>query len=178
MDVRRRLRTIDASAVALIGALLLGACASSSPATTTVATSSATTPTTRPSSASLTPSSATTPTPRPSRASLTPSSAITNPAPRELQGTWTATVKGGHVTLTIRPGAYVIQGSGEGGGGKLAVTGDQVELSNSTICQATGTYRWDVADEELTLTAVGKDPCSGRAHLFDGIRYQLALPPP
>ncbi len=72
----------------------------------------------------------------------------------------------------------MIQRFGEAGGGKLAASGDRVELSNSSICPASGTYRWDVADEELPLTAVGKDPCSGRADVLDGIRYQLALPPP
>ena len=119
----------------------------------------------------------TAPTARPSSASLTPSSAITHPAPRELQGTWTATLDGARVALTIHPGAYVIQRFGEGGGGKLAVTGHQLELSDSSVCQPPGTYRWDVADEELTLTVVGKDPCRRRAEMLDGIHYQLTIPP-
>jgi hypothetical protein len=71
----------------------------------------------------------------------------------------------------------VIQRFGEGGGGKLAVTGHQLELSDSSVCQPPGTYRWDVADEELTLTVVGKDPCRRRAEMLDGIHYQLTIPP-
>ncbi len=72
----------------------------------------------------------------------------------------------------------MIQRFGEGGGGKLAVTRDRVELSNSSICEASGTYHWAVADKELTLTVIGKDPCHRRGTLLDGIRYQLAIPPP
>ena len=59
-------------------------------------------------------------------------------------------------------------------GGAIAVHGDQIEFSQSSLCFGTGTYRWSLKGGSLLFTEVGSDPCGGRSEVVDGQTYKRA----
>lgn len=78
------------------------------------------------------------------------------------------------VTLDLTEGSYRVHRGPEVVGGRIAVRGDEIDFSHSTVCEATGTYRWTLEAGALTFTSIQRDPCSGRAKVLDGKTYTKA----
>jgi hypothetical protein len=95
-------------------------------------------------------------------------------APRELQGVWVTILNDGtrqQVTLTLSENAYQIRRGGDRAVGAIAVHGDQIEFSQSSLCVGAGTYRWSLKGNSLLFTPVNSDPCPGRSEVLEGQAY-------
>ncbi len=110
-----------------------------------------------------------TPTPRIVTASPVASDRADAPPP-ELRGIWLTRIGSDRTLLTLIPGFYKVSRGGAGGGGKISVSGDQIEFFGSNLCEGSGTYSWIVDGDELTLAPVTEDPC-GRASALANITY-------
>lgn len=78
------------------------------------------------------------------------------------------------VTLDLTEGSYRVHRGPEVVGGRIAVRGEEIDFSHSTVCEATGTYRWTLEARALTFTSTQRDPCSGRAKVLDGQTFTKA----
>lgn len=85
--------------------------------------------------------------------------------PAEIAGTWRRSVGGQTVDLSLQVG-YTIQRGGGRGSGRVTIDGDEIEFHSSDLCEGSGIYTWVVADDTLTFTMVGTDPCSGRSEVL------------
>jgi hypothetical protein len=97
-------------------------------------------------------------------------------APVELSGVWRTNLGTGdqvldNVSLNLSGNQYAIQRGPNSGTGSISVDGDTIAFFASSICDGTGTYRWAVEGETLTLTAIESDPCGNRSLVLDGITY-------
>jgi len=76
------------------------------------------------------------------------------------------------VTLDLTEGSYRVHRGPEVVGGRIAVRGDEIDFSHSTVCEAAGTYRWTLDAGALTFTSIQRDPCGrGRTKVLDGQTY-------
>ena len=103
----------------------------------------------------------------------TTTTAAADAAPPELAGTWEGEVEPGDpVTLSLNGNSYTISRGSAAGSGRIAVEGDIIVFSGSSLCDGVGTYRWTIDAETLILemTEAG-DPCSGRRPALDGVVY-------
>ena len=110
----------------------------------------------------------------PSPTVTSPSPTIVDPAPRELQAVWVTFLNDGtgqQVTLTLSEKGYHVTRGANQVGGVIAVHGDQIEFSQSSVCDGTGIYRWSLKGNSLLFTKVTEDPCPGRAEVLDGQTY-------
>lgn len=84
--------------------------------------------------------------------------------PRALFGTWRTTLAGDPVWLGITESTYRIVRGTNTANGSVSVTGDRIEFFNSSLCQGTGIYRWEIGDDGvLRFFPVETEPCPGRA---------------
>src|SRR4029079_10759980 len=111
-----------------------------------------------------------------SQAPSQPASTLPTPpadaAPAELQGAWsTQMAADDEVTLTITETGYSIKRGSFTGFGHIAVNGDEITFSGNEQCDGAGTYRWEIADGQLTFTPAGEpDPCP-RLSVLQGQTY-------
>lgn len=101
-----------------------------------------------------------------------PPSTLVGSAPAELQGVW-VTVLGGtgdRVTLTLNANRYEISRPPNAASGAIAVQGDQIQFSQSTVCNGIGTYTWSVRGSTLSFT-VASEGCPGRGEVLIGQTY-------
>jgi hypothetical protein len=103
-----------------------------------------------------------------------PSPTPPDPAPTELIGSWQLTLGTEQVTLDLAEHSYRVHRAPDVVGGRIAVRGDEIDFSHSTLCEGTGTYRWTLAAGALTFTSLQKDACRGRAEYLDGQTYTKA----
>jgi hypothetical protein len=95
------------------------------------------------------------------------------PAPHELQGAWvTVLYDGEQVTLTLSESYYGITRGPNHASGAIAVHGDRIEFSQSSLCIGTGGYRWSLTQDSLLFTNVLSDQCGGRREVLDGQTYK------
>ena len=104
---------------------------------------------------------ATAPTPTP-----TPTPSLTG-----LQGAWVTVFGGQQATLTLTGTGYEIRYGFEHSIGAIAISGDQIEFSQSSSCIGTGTYRWSLEGDSLVFRAVGRDTCPGRSTALNNRTY-------
>jgi hypothetical protein len=112
-----------------------------------------------------------------------PSAETPSPLPREsstpaqLYGTWRTTLGGTPVTLTLRPDdTYRIHRGVSAGTGDIRIDGDRIDFFNSTLCQGTGEYRWQIEGDSLRFSSL-TEPCPGRAEALLNVRYSDYSPP-
>ena len=97
-------------------------------------------------------------------------------APVELSGVWRTNLGTGdqvldNVSLTLSGNQYALQRGPNSATGSISVAGDTIAFFASSLCDGTGTYRWVVEGETLTLTVIDPDPCGNRSLVLDGITY-------
>ena len=80
------------------------------------------------------------------------------------------------VSLTLAEHRYRIKRGGDDVSGRLAVRGDEIDFSKSTVCDLTGTYRWSLKGEALKFSPIGVDPCAGRRKVLEDKTYTRAVP--
>ena len=100
---------------------------------------------------------------------------VQDPAPPQLQGTWVTVLKDGtnqQVTLMLGENSYKITRGTDHANGAIAVHGDRIEFSDSTLCIGTGTYRWTLGADFLLFAVAGSEPCGGRLEVLDGQMYK------
>jgi len=98
-------------------------------------------------------------------------------APPQLYGTWRTTLGGTPVTLTLRPDdTYRIHRGVSAGTGDIRIDGDRIDFFNSTLCQGTGEYRWQIEGDSLRFSSL-TEPCPGRAEALLNVRYGDYSPP-
>ena len=120
---------------------------------------------TAPASAGATAAATETATPQP------PAPTPLNPAPAEMLGKWTAEFAQDDIAeITITPTGIKIVGFG-GSDVRLEVTGDELALSHSQLCDGVGRYRWSIEGDKLRFDSIQPDPCDFRGKRFDGITY-------
>lgn len=112
-------------------------------------------------------------TPKASKSPRAPSPTPPDPAPAELIGSWQMMLGTEKVTLDLAEHTYRVHRGPELVGGRIAVRGDEIDFSHSTVCEATGTYRWTLEAGALKFTSIQRDPC-GRAKVLDGQTYTKA----
>jgi hypothetical protein len=105
-----------------------------------------------------------------------PTPTLPDPAPAELIGAWKMTLGTEPVTLTLGEHFYRIRRAGDDVSGRVAVRGDQIEFSKSTVCDGIGTYQWSLKADALHFKPIGVDPCAGRAKVLDDKTYSRAAP--
>jgi hypothetical protein len=94
------------------------------------------------------------------------------PLPAEIIGKWESELSTEDlpIDLEIKQGSYSLFHLSMARG-RLAVDGDRLVFSNSTLCTGTGRYRWSVEGNELTFESTEPDECPGRAAGLDGIVF-------
>ncbi len=95
------------------------------------------------------------------------------PFPTALRGSFITTLSGSgeRVTLTITEGNYQIDRGSNRASGRIAVSGDRIEFSQSTACSGLGAYKWSVSGTSLLFTSLGADQCPGRSEVLAGYTY-------
>ena len=101
-----------------------------------------------------------------------PPSTLVGSAPAELQGVWVTVLgaTGERVTLTLSANRYQISRPPDAASGAIAVPGGQIQFSQSTACNGTGTYTWSVRGSTLSFT-VASEACPGRGEVLIGQTY-------
>lgn len=96
-----------------------------------------------------------------------------DPAPLELQAAWVTALggTGEQVRLTLSGTGYVIVRGPNRASGAIAVRGDRIEFSQSTLCSGTGAYRWSLQGDSLLFTTLESEPCPGRGEVLNGQTY-------
>ena len=110
----------------------------------------------------------------PSPVSPSPTSpSPTSPAPVALQGAWVTTLTGSgeRVTLTLSATGYQISRGANQAVGAIAVSGDRIDFSRSSVCNGAGAYRWAITGSSLLFTTLVPDACPGRSEVLDGYTY-------
>jgi len=74
------------------------------------------------------------------------------------------------VSLLLNSGAYTIARGQNQASGVIAVLGNRIEFSQSSVCSGTGVYTWTLTGNSLQFTMLG-DPCPGRAEVLAGLTY-------
>jgi hypothetical protein len=93
--------------------------------------------------------------------SPTPAASI---GPRALFGTWRTTLAGDTLTLNLTESTYRIVRGQNSATGSVAVTGEEIEFFDSSLCRGSGFYRWSISDAgALSFFPVESEPCPGRA---------------
>jgi hypothetical protein len=62
------------------------------------------------------------------------------------------------------------------GTGDIRIDGDRIDFLNSTLCQRTGEYRWQIEGDSLRFSS-STEPCPGRAEALLNVRYSDYSPP-
>ena len=75
------------------------------------------------------------------------------------------------VTLDLAEHSYRVHRGPDVVGGRIAVRGDEIDFSHSTVCEGTGTYRWTLAASSLMFTPIQRDACPRRAEVLDDQTY-------
>ena len=96
-----------------------------------------------------------------------------SPAPSALQGVRVTTLDGSgeRVTLTLRATSYQITRGINQADGVIAVSGDRIDFSGSSVCSGAGAYRWAISGTSLLLTTLVADACPGRSAVLAGYTY-------
>ena len=110
-------------------------------------------------------------TPQASNSPKAPSPTPPDPAPPELIGSWQMMLGTEQVTLDLAEHSYRVHRGPDVVGGRIAVRGDEIEFSHSTLCEGTGTYRWTLAASSLMFTPIQRDACPRRAEVLDDQTY-------
>jgi hypothetical protein len=163
-------RSGTGSRLVLVAVLLVLAGCAGNASTSPLATASA------PASPSKSPTASALATPRASDTPRAPTPTPPDPAPAELIGSWEMMLGTEQVTLTLAEHGYRIKRGLDNGSGRLAVRGDEIDFSKSTVCDLTGMYRWSLTGEALKFSPIGVDPCPGRRKLLEDKTYTRAAP--
>ncbi len=99
-------------------------------------------------------------------------SPVPRPVPSPIDGSWQTIlpVTEQRVSLMLNSLTYAIARGQNQASGVIAVLGNRIEFSDSTVCSGTGVYTWTLTGNSLQFTMHG-DPCPGRAEVLAGLTY-------
>ena len=101
-----------------------------------------------------------------------PPGSVPSPVPSPIDGSWQTilAVTDQRVSLLLNSGAYTIARGQNQASGVIAVLGNRIEFSQSSVCSGTGVYTWTLTGNSLRFVMLG-DPCPGRSEVLAGLTY-------